>query len=284
MRNDRLKETLIHGTPDFPVAVYNNTFDRQFNLLAALHYHTEFELLVATKGSLSVQIEETLYCVKEGEGLFINSGLIHSISSSDNSEHGFIAIVFDFHFLCTEHDVTFKKYIQPMINGTLKVPVTLPPHACKLVHTIKNAYENNSFGFELYAKQALLEIFHLFLEDSETTSLPVQSTKSLLMKNILNYVEQHYADSISLLDMAEHAHISKEYLCRIFNAMSDTTPVEYLNRYRIRQSTTLLVHTDRSISDIALSCGFSNSSYFNKLFLRYMSCTPSEYRKNYASF
>ena len=273
------KESLIHGTPDFPIAIYNNTFDKQYNLLAPLHYHSEFELLVATRGTLSVQMEETLYTIPEGEGVFINSGLIHMITSMDNIDHGFLAIVFDFSLICSEHDTAFKKYIQPIMNGTLKVPIALPPHICKLVHSINDAYENASFGFELYTKQVLLEIFHTLVDNSETTSLPVQNTKSLLLKSVLDYVEKNYTDNISLEDMAQYVHISKEYLCRIFNAMSDTTPVEYLNRYRIRQSTNLLIRTTKNIADVALSCGFSNSSYFNKLFMRYMGCTPSEYRK-----
>lgn len=281
MEKTDFKETLIHGTPAFPIAIYNNTFDKQYNLLAPLHYHSEFELLVATKGTLSVQLEETLYTLSEGEGLFINSGLIHMFTSVDHIDHGFIAIVFDFRLICTEHDTIYKKYIQPIINGTLTVPVILPAHICRLVHSIKDAYENSSFGFELHTKQSLLQIFHSFVQNSEPTSLPAQNSKSLLIKSVLDYVEKNYAENISLQDMAQYAHISKEYLCRIFNTMSDTTPVEYLNRYRVRQSSAMLVHTDKSVSDIALSCGFNNSSYFNKLFMRYMGCTPSEYRRQH---
>jgi len=281
MEKQNFKETLIHGTPAFPIAVYNNSFDMQYNLLAPLHYHNEFELLVATKGSLSVQIEETLYTISEGQGLFINSGLIHMISSADNCDHGFIAVVFDPGLISTEYDISFKKYFQPIINGTLTVPVLLPATACSLIHAVKDSFENSSFGFELYTKYALLQIFHLFVQNAKPTSLPVQNTKSLLIKNVLDFIEANYSDNISLRDMANHTHVSSEYLCRIFNLLSDTTPLDYLNRYRIRKSTGLLIHTGNSIAQIASSCGFNNSSYFNKLFLRYMGCTPSAYRKHH---
>jgi len=278
-----LKETLLHGTPSFPVAIYNNSFDKQYNLLAPLHYHGEFELLVATKGTLSVQIEEHTYILSKGEGLFINSGLIHVINSGDNVDHGFIAIVFNFKIICNEYDSSFSKYIQPLMNRTLKVSVKLTPDMCDLVHSICSAYESASYGFELYIKQGLIQIFHHLVKDSKTTTLPIQNTKSILIKNILDYVEKNYSEQITLQDMADYVHISKEYLCRVFNAMSDTSPIEYLNRYRIRQSTSLLIHTDKAVSDIALTCGFNNSSYFNKLFLRYIGCTPREYRKKNTS-
>lgn len=279
MEKNHLKEAMLHGTPSFPVAIYNNKFDKQYTLLAPLHYHNEFELLVATKGTLNVQIEEATYILSQGEGLFINSGLLHIINSNDDVDHGFIAVVFDFTMICTEHDSAFNKYIRPLINGTIKVPILLSKEICSLIYDIGSAYEASSFGFELYIKHSLIQIFHLLVKDSKITTLPIQNTKSILIKNILDYIENNYSEPISLQDMADYAHISKEYLCRIFNVMSDTSPVEYLNRYRIRQSTSLLIHTSRSISDISLSCGFNNSSYFNKIFLRHMGCTPSEYRK-----
>ncbi len=280
MNKDDLKETLLHGTPAFPVAIYNNTFDKQYSLLAPLHYHNEFELLIATKGSLSVQIEENTYVISKGEGLFINSGLLHVINSYDNVDHGFIAIVFDYTMICTDRSNSFNKYIQPLINGTLNVPTKLSPEICNIVYSIDSSYEDSSFGFELQIKHLLIQIFYLLVKDSKLTTLPIQNTKSILIKNILDYIEKNYSYSISLQDMADYAHVSKEYLCRIFNVLSDTSPIDYLNRYRIKQSTSMLIHTDRDISDISSSCGFNNSSYFNKLFLRYIGCTPTQYRKN----
>lgn len=281
MEKVHLKETLFHGTPAFPVAIYNNKFDKQYTLLAHLHYHNEFELLVATKGTLSVQIEENSYQLSEGEGLFINSGLLHIITANADEDHGFIAIVFDFTIICNEYDSAFGKYIHPLMNGTLKVPVRLTTELCSFVHSICSIYESSSFGFELYIKQSLIQIFYLLVRNSMTTTLPIQNTKSIMIKNVLDYIEKKYSEQISLQDMADYAHISKEYLCRIFRAMSDSSPIEYLNRYRIRQSTKLLINTNREISDISTSCGFNNSSYFNKLFLRHIGCTPTEYRKNH---
>ena len=107
----------------------------------------------------------------------------------------------------------------------------------------------------------------------------MQSSKRLLIKNILDYIEENYAEPITLNTLADRVHISKEYLCRIFSSMSESSPIEYLNRYRIQKSAYMLMSTSKRVSEISLSCGFNSSSYFNKLFLRYMGCTPTEYRK-----
>lgn len=275
----RLIEKSTHGTPAFPVAVYDMHFDNNTTLLAPLHYHSEFELLVATKGSISVQIEENTYILLEGEGIFINSGLLHVIKAYTDDEHEFIAVVFDYSIICNKQDNIYAKYIKPLIDGEMQLRFNLNNYECDMVHHICNSYKNTQYGYELYIKELLINTIYNLIKDSTITSTNNQNNKSILIKTVLDYIEENYAQQISLTDMAQHAHISKEYLCRLFSSMYDTTPIEYLNRYRIRQSTSEILNTNRTISDIALSYGFNNSSYYNKLFLRYIGCTPSEYKK-----
>lgn len=279
MDKTNLKETLQHGTTDFPVAVYNNTFPKHQQLLAPLHYHNEFELLVATKGTLCVQMEESSFILSEGEGTFINTGKLHTITAPDGGEHGFIAVVFDYSFLCNEQEVVFTKYIQPLMVGSLKLGEKLPEQVCKLIQSICSAHEEGEFGSEIYIKQSLLHIFTLLIRDAENTKAEVENSRSLLAKEVLDYIKRNYGEPISLQDLAEQVHVSREYLCRTFRALSASSPIEFLNRYRIRQSAFLLTQTDKSILEIAQSCGFNHSSYFGKMFYGYMGCTPTEYRK-----
>lgn len=274
-----LIEKSSHGTPAFPVAVYNMYFHKDTNILAPLHYHSEFELLVATKGSITVQIEENVYILQEGEGIFINSGLLHVIKSESNDEHEFIAIVFDYSIICNKKDTIYSKYIKPLIAGEIQIDLSMDSYACDLIRKICDSYTNANHGYELYIKQLLIDIVYNLIKTSTITTQNSHNAKSILIKQVLDFIEDNYSEQISLQDMAKNAHISKEYLCRVFSSMYDTTPVEYLNRYRIRQSTSELLDTNRTVSDIALSCGFNNSSYYNKLFLRYIGCTPSEYKK-----
>lgn len=283
-KRENLKEPLQHGTADFPVALYNNHFERQYDLLAPLHYHREFELLVITRGTVSIQIEKESYILHRGEGVFVNSGLLHMICSADQTDHGFIAIVFDYTLLCNESDKIFSSYIRPMMNQSLLLPVSLPGEICTQVEEICRIFEAAPFGYELSVKSSLLHILFRLMENARQTASPVQSARSNILKSVVDYMEVNYSNPISLQELAEHVHTSREYLCRIFHEMTDVSPIVYLNRYRIMQSTFMLVDSSRSISDIALSCGFNNSSYFNKLFMRHMGCTPSEYRKRSISF
>ena len=279
MERENFREALQRGTTAFPVAIYNITFSRHQQLLAHLHNHNEFELLVATKGSLCIQMEENCFTIAPGEGIFINSGRLHTITAGGEGEHGFIAVVFDYTLICNEYEVIFAKYVQPLLTGSLKVEEKLPPEICERIHSICRAYEAEEFDNELYIKQCVLNIFYLLMKDAENTKPMVHSSKSLLVKEVLDYIRRNYGEPISLQLLADQVHVSKEYLCRTFRVLSGSAPIEFLNRYRIRQSTFLLAQTDKSVSDIAQACGFNHSSYYGKLFYEYMGCTPTEYRK-----
>lgn len=84
----------------------------------------------------------------------------------------------------------------------------------------------------------------------------------------------------TLTKMAEHFHISKGHLCRFFKKMTNMTPVDYLNYFRVTKSARLLRDTDDAVSEVAVRTGFNNISYFNRTFRKYMHMTPGDYRKN----
>lgn len=279
MEKKILKETQQHGTKGFPVAIYQPVFEKQHSLLAPLHYHKEFELLIAVKNAVTVQIEEQVCTLAEGEGIFINSSLLHMITSKEEQEHEFIALVFDYTMLCHETDAIFSKYIYPLMNQAFSKPVCLTQEMCEIVRLICAEYEQAEYGYELIIKEKLFVILYELIKKISPADSLVQSSRSDIIKNVIDYIQENYSQSVSLQDIADHVHLSREYLCRIFHSVSNITPITYLNQYRIQKSALLLLTTDKSISDIAFSCGFHSSSYFNKLFLRDMGCTPKEYKK-----
>ncbi len=101
------------------------------------------------------------------------------------------------------------------------------------------------------------------------------------MKQAMLFIRKHHADPISLEEIADSIHISKSECCRCFSRTLQMTPFEYLMRYRILEATKKMIEQIKepmSIADIALSVGFNNVSYFNKLFKKFLGCTPTYYR------
>ena len=99
------------------------------------------------------------------------------------------------------------------------------------------------------------------------------------IKRMLHYLQEHYTEKITLTDIALSANISERECTRCFQRCIDTSPINYLNTYRVRMAARMLTQTNESILTISENCGFSTSSYFGKVFHRLMGCTPTEYRK-----
>ena len=96
---------------------------------------------------------------------------------------------------------------------------------------------------------------------------------------VAGYIEENYGKDISLLDIARFAGMTTSYLCRLFKKEKNTTVNAFLTRVRIEKSKELL-KTDAAIADIAKICGFSDQSYFTKVFRQTEGMTPLKYRKN----
>ena len=102
---------------------------------------------------------------------------------------------------------------------------------------------------------------------------------SKTVDSVISYLQQNYGSDVSLLDVARHAGMSTSYLCRLFKKEKGTTVNAFLTQIRIDQSKKML-ETDADIAEIAERCGFSDQSYFTKVFRQTEGVTPLKYRKN----
>ena len=93
------------------------------------------------------------------------------------------------------------------------------------------------------------------------------------------YIKAHYTEPITLDILAEHLSLNKSYLCTIFKKATKDSFCNYTNKIRIEASKKKLTETSDSLTEIALSTGFSSASYFNTIFKKFEGKTPLEYRK-----
>lgn len=93
------------------------------------------------------------------------------------------------------------------------------------------------------------------------------------------YIDEHFAEPLTLDALAELAHVNKYYLVHAFSKEYGVTPINYLLLCRIRESKHLLANTNLSLSQIAQVHGFSSPSYFSQSFRRLEGISPMEYRK-----
>lgn len=96
-----------------------------------------------------------------------------------------------------------------------------------------------------------------------------------------HYMEQHYAENITVSKLAELGYVSSSCFNRKFKKEIGLTPIEYLIEIRIKRAKTLLRRKNISITDIAMRCGFGSSAHFSSCFQNRMGVTPTEYRNKF---
>lgn len=100
-----------------------------------------------------------------------------------------------------------------------------------------------------------------------------------VVREAMAYIHEQYAEPISRSELAAHVGISERHLTHCFRQETGLTPVTYLNRYRIRQARTLLEQGDMNVTEVALAVGFSDSSYFARVFREEVGISPHAYQQ-----
>ncbi len=108
---------------------------------------------------------------------------------------------------------------------------------------------------------------------------PVPEGAGYRLARVIRHMESHYAEELTLPQLADILGCSPAYLSRLFRAQVGQPPFEYLNRLRIRHACTLLRRTQQTVTAIAVDVGYNNLSFFNRYFRKVMNCSPREYRR-----
>ena len=110
---------------------------------------------------------------------------------------------------------------------------------------------------------------------------PLDAKTQIRIQQMIQYIQKHFSEMITLEDLAASANISRSEAGRCFQKYYADTPMSYLIRYRLQQAQKFLLTSTLSVKEISCQCGFSDSSYFVKIFRKHMKRTPAEYRRVY---
>ena len=105
-----------------------------------------------------------------------------------------------------------------------------------------------------------------------------QTAKENKLKLIITYIENNYTHAISIQDIAKECHFSESHFMKFFKQCTGTSFISYLNDYRLLIASRLLTSTDLPVTQIAVECGFDNTSYFNRCFKKKYGEAPSKTR------
>ncbi len=133
-------------------------------------------------------------------------------------------------------------------------------------------------SLDIIMRQDIIGTIIVLLTDS-TTNTRENIAEKQLVAMVVDYIRSHIQDTMNLQSIANHAAISRYYLCHVFKKCTGITVLQYQLELRLSAAKRLLCHTDKSITEIAMLAGFCSASYFTKVFRGCIGCVPSEYRK-----
>ena len=291
--NKDLQELKVHGNLEFPVMVYPITLSQMYLKLIRWHWHPEIEMIYLLKGQVEALVDDESIILTPGQGIFVNQNVLHAFHRVEEFDAVFFSIVFHPAMLFGYGSAALSvKYLSPILeNPHMKYLVLSDddPYTSPIIEHMKQVrdhYNAKEYGYELVCKANICNLWNVLLKVPRDESATIVKSKRIIndeqrIKDAIVYIEQHFADPITLDDIARSIHISKSECCRCFKRAIGMSPFEYLMKYRIEESTRRMrMNPHASVSEIAGCVGFNNTSYYNKIFKKFMGCTTTEYRKS----
>lgn len=271
------KEKRQQGTFDFPIAFYHiDPKHPRYNM--TYHWHPEYEIIRILEGTFRLTIDGTSITGKKDDIFFIQDGIFHG-GIPQNCVYE--CIVFDMKLLLKDNHICTKQ-IQSIMRHEITIYTRLPQDYSVLRHIVDDlfrALSGKKTGYEFITQGALYQLLGVIIEKELFTKneTSVSSNQVLHFKSVLNYIEENYTEPITLEDLARTAGMNPKYFCRFFKEMTQRTPIDYINYYRIECACEQFSTKKASIIEVALSCGFNDLSYFSKTFKKYKGISPRQY-------
>ena len=247
------------------------------------HWHGMFELIRIVEGTAHCVINGEDHLLEEGDICAINRLQLHRMYC-DVERCTFLRLLVD-PTLFAPYKSVYQRYLVPILTDESFAHVKIAKRdATEIAHTIDHMAKTDetkpiAYELELIAMAYLIfQRLFVIYQSAKTESVAVPSADLVLFRRMAGFVHQHYEKRLSLEDIASAGNVSKSKCGQVFKKYAGQTPIEFLNLYRLSLSTEMLSGTEKSIAEIASSCGFGQQSYYNRLFLREYGMTPNEYR------
>lgn len=284
------KQLTEHGTKNYPILISSGLTLSSDIGIVSWHWHNDFEFTYVESGHFEFFVGTDTFILNPGEAIFINSKSLHQVKAIKNETPVYHSYSFAPEIICESmQSLIATKYILPIMLNTnfpyyiFRNNIPWEKTCLSTINKLNKVVKSKNISREFQIKHYLQSIFIDMIENipnlCDKSNISINNENYTIMK-ILLYIKNHYSESISLLDISNSANISKSSCNRLFHKTLKMTPFQYLVNFRINQSINLLSHSNKSISEIAYSCGFHDSSYYCKIFRKYNGVSPQQYRNN----
>ena len=280
----------LNKDTDFPYLVLDVTDDHAYPRnpgFQVMHWHEDLQFIYVSSGTIEVRTLDHSVFLHPGDGIFINKNIIHHVRRLESCHYN--SFIFPEYFLEFYMGSPLKKFVEDITTDTdiALYPLTdSVPWQKDALYFLQQLAALENHKTEFYSYDVLTKLSALWLiickniqngNDCNTSS-HVSNAVQIRTRQILQYIDAHYSEEITLSDLAGSANISKSECGRCFQLCLDTTPYKYLLEFRLSKAAKLLKETDLPVGIIAENTGFHQMSHFGKCFKEKTGHTPREYR------
>jgi AraC-like DNA-binding protein len=253
------------------------------------HSHPLYEIFYFHEGRCNYIIGPHVYSLQPGDLILMHGMTLHRPNPDLRYPYIRSIIHFEPQFLL---EYMNKTYMSPLLKpfeelrnfilraGPMKEEI-------ELLFATMSHFHNRAD--EHHFQRFMLRFVDLLYIMKDLSSLPLQSTylpttdRERHVQNVIQYVELHYSEDFTMIDLEHELHVSRHYLSRLFKAWTGSTIYQFLYHRRINQAKTLfLIEHDLTVSEVSARVGFKHLPHFSRVFKLYEGCNPEQYRKRIA--
>ncbi len=252
----------------------------EFNMVKS-HWHPYYELYYLVSGHCRIFINHTLFYIEPGDVILIVPGEIHRTTYHSSPVNERITLSFDSEYLAPVTENCGSQMTDYIFRNS---KITIPNGRRFYIEEMIQKMEYESAGQDGYSqlmkRNYLYELLIFLSRCQEVKPKPVKlEVAEAAIEEAAEYIYNHYTSQITLEDVAQLIHMSPTYFSRKFKAVTGFGYKEYLTNIRIREAAGLLLNTSKSITEIAVECGFGDGNYFGDAFKKIKGVSPRVFRR-----
>ena len=254
---------------------------QEIGTLQALAPHTSsrsnlqsYLYFTVLSGSGELNYDGKKYDLKKGDMVFIDCRKPYSHTTDSN-----LWSLRWCHFYGPTLSFVYEKYVERGGRPTFRPEDTAP-----FLSTLDSLYKlasGSDYIRDMRINEELNRLCTLLMEQSWHPEEATTAPKKLSVVEVKEYLEQHYAEKISLDELSKQFFINKYYLTRVFKEQFGQSITAYLTSLRITHAKQLLRFSEKSVEEIGLECGLGQLHYFSRVFKEVEGVPPSIYRSQW---
>lgn len=248
-----------------------------------VHNHDGYEIVMFLHGDVNIMIEPELFKMKRGDMFFISPLVFHGLDLEDISSYERIVINIQYEYLKNlgDQDTDFStlfRNIESANMNHLRIPEESLPKFITLANNLEEALHSESFGHSILSKSYLAEFLLMTCRYSENVA-PIKKGSSMpvIVSKILDYIDNHLSEDITINAMSADLHYSSDHLSRAFSDATGDSLKHYINAKKIALAQKLLLQNN-SPYDVCFMVGYNNYSSFSRRFSKQIGMSPKQYQ------